>query len=225
MKNSTRTMIDLILLDVLSHIDKDRPSIDQKMSCWSEISVSFKSGGEKLHGRGEYLLGYSPTDVALDSLHTLLLAGEANKVVGAERPIWQIVGYCGMLHMVINPSVDSTVYGFITDSAIWEFVRVDNAGKIFTSDPLTNLSDVETWLGYLIESARKSMPTASPPVSPEDLSNFEINVERYTTGQPHGLAGEDDDDDEAAAKAFEDMYQKNLEEATKQNGGGVSNRY
>ncbi|KAJ3173003.1 hypothetical protein HDU88_004462 [Geranomyces variabilis] len=54
-ENSTRTIIDLVLLDVLSQDHTKEPdSSAQKMFTWTEISLPHKHGGHELNGRGDY---------------------------------------------------------------------------------------------------------------------------------------------------------------------------
>ncbi|KAJ3173002.1 hypothetical protein HDU88_004461 [Geranomyces variabilis] len=71
----------------------------------------------------------------------MLLAGET-KPAGGERPLWQIIAYCGMLHKLRLKHVESslyshnaTIYGFVTDSIVWEFVRIDYLHRSLHTKP------------------------------------------------------------------------------------------
>jgi hypothetical protein len=194
---TTRTAIDLLLLDVLH---KSRLPI--RLSCWGEISLSVENEKKKLNGRADYFLGYGARGER--SLHTLLIAGEA-KALNAPLNIWQIVAYAGIVHRERRKlkKTNSTTYGFITDSAIWKFIRVDNNSKVWISNPIVNTDEVGTWLRYIIDCAWKSTPSTTPATSHQKLSendgwkNFSVEVERFTTTEDEyrGIDHVEDDSD------------------------------
>ncbi|KAJ3045314.1 hypothetical protein HK097_001233 [Rhizophlyctis rosea] len=214
-----------------------------KPTAWLEISLSWPKGQDELSGRGDYFIGYSQSSDVEQALQMLLLAGEA-KVLDGEKNIGQIIAYCGILHLVSNGCGDllptfskfdfcilklrkqhvastptshkSTIYGFITDSSVWEFVRVDNFGSVVTSGPIVKAPEVLTWLAYLLTSARSSIPTASPDISLEGLSNFAYRVERFTVGTDDWMKMEEEVvDDEEEYRAFEKAFEENKTLASK----------
>ncbi|RKO89065.1 hypothetical protein BDK51DRAFT_25694 [Blyttiomyces helicus] len=69
-----------------------------------------------------------------------MLVCEEAKCYGAETNIWQIVAYCGIIHKArkLAGRFNSTVYGFVTNSAAWQFVRIDNKSTVWTSSDLDN---------------------------------------------------------------------------------------
>lgn len=216
---TTRTKIDIFLLDVTAHANKKSEN-DSGIGCWGEMSLSACRDGMQLNGRGDYFLGYGRGEGG-KSLHTLLIAGEA-KARGASMSIWQIIAYCGIIHNIRKTrpeSPNSTVYGFITDGAVWEFVRIDNDGKVWTSAPKTNETEVETWLAYLIHCSRRCTPSATPTSSLSvlyhaELDPFEAVVEKFITlpeingPQDDDNCTDDDDctDDEEEAVAFRNRF-------------------
>ncbi|KAI8825234.1 uncharacterized protein EV422DRAFT_606009 [Fimicolochytrium jonesii] len=187
-ENSTRTIIDLFLLDVMAQAqNREQDESAKIMSTWTEVSLS--------HIHEDFK----------DALHTMLFVGEA-KVAGGERSLWQIIAYCGMLrklrlkHVASSPySHNATIYGFVTDSIVWEFVRVDNNGKVFLSPAITSHIDVQTWLGYTLKCARQSTRTASPAVSQAELQEFSISIERFRKLAMPNPDDEDDPEEDARA--------------------------
>jgi hypothetical protein len=220
---TTRTAIDLTLLDVLnSEVFKDQDGC--RLQCWGEISLSATGGGMKLSGRADYFLGYGRgSHAAQQSLHTMLIAGEA-KAPGAALNFWQIIAYCGIIHKLRKncpDSPNSTVYGFLTDSYGWRFIRVDNDSTVFTSDLIARKEDVHTWLAYLIRCAERSTPPATPTSSDSDLylselQDFKVVVERFRTLDDKREPPEEDSESDVDDSLEAELYIRQVEEGFRQ---------
>ncbi|RKO85398.1 hypothetical protein BDK51DRAFT_34710 [Blyttiomyces helicus] len=96
---------------------------------------------------------------------------------------------------------NATVYGFLTDSVFWEFVRIDNESKVWTAS-VSSLTDAITWLRYILDCAERSTPSTTPTTSNDDLrnnelDNFKIVVERFRTIE--GDESEDEEEEEEDA--------------------------
>lgn len=198
---TTRTSIDNILLEALTK----QTAGGKALQCYGEVFVRARFG-QKLHlnVKADYYLSYADP-FSDDGLQSLLVAGEA-KALGEARNIYQLIGYCGVIHRhrkaIKRPN--ATVYGFICDGAVWEFVRIDNQSVVWTSPTITEPAKILAWLGYVIECARHSSTSSSPAVSEEDLAkdaNFEIQVERFATSSRFTL-DDDEVDDEEEAEAY-----------------------
>ncbi|KAJ3054860.1 hypothetical protein HK097_000616 [Rhizophlyctis rosea] len=90
----------------------------------------------------------------------------------------------------------------------WEFVWVDNNGVIVNSAVISEISEVQTWLSYIIINARSSTPTAIPKMSLEDLSKFAVKIERFTTATSSSKEELVVDEDEL--RAFEQEFKRQL---------------
>ncbi|RKO83486.1 hypothetical protein BDK51DRAFT_49915 [Blyttiomyces helicus] len=133
----------------------------------------------------------------------MLVCGEA-KCYLAEMNIWEIVAYCGVIHKArkLAGRPNSTVYGFLTDSVFWEFVRIDNKSKVWTSLVVSE-EDAPTWLMYILDCAERSTPSTTPTTSNDDqrkneLDNFKIVVERFRT-----IEGDDSEDESEEEEVVE----------------------
>ena len=50
--------------------------------------------------------------------------------------VWQLIAYTGILHKNRQFKYNKAIafsYGIITDSRLWQFIRVDNTGKVLAS--------------------------------------------------------------------------------------------
>ncbi|RKO91915.1 hypothetical protein BDK51DRAFT_43937 [Blyttiomyces helicus] len=128
-------------------------------------------------------LGYGDLSNKTD-INSILVCGEA-KCNNSPQNIWQIVAYCGIVHKarLTQKKQNSTVYGFVTDAKVCEFVRIDNESKFGTSAKASTLRKTMTWLRYC---AQKSIPSSTPATSKSDLpnnqlKNFKLVVERFRT--------------------------------------------
>jgi hypothetical protein len=199
-ESTTRTIIDMILLDALSECQID---IGQKLACWGEVSLRWKEPGQAvgLNGSSDYVFGYGTCDTQTEQL---LLVGEA-KALGEQLLTWQLVAYLGIIHRARKQAArqNSTVYGFLTDSRLWQFFRIDNDSKVWAStifDRQAAAKDIWSWLVYMVDSARRSTPSSSPLSSTFDiaieLSNFCVLGERFTfvSVPDHGSDVNDDVD-------------------------------
>ena len=174
---TTRTVIDLNLMEIL----KQDPSL-RPFGCWGEVSITFQGGGIQLNGKSDYFLGYGVP--GNETLEGMLVGGEA-KARGQMFNIWQIIGYCGIIHNIrkSKSKITCTVYGFVTDSSIWEFIRIDNDSVVYTSSPIANNEEILSWLKYILHCAMLSTPTANPYNSESELKEFSIKIEKFWTLQ------------------------------------------
>ncbi|RKO90823.1 hypothetical protein BDK51DRAFT_41873 [Blyttiomyces helicus] len=190
-ENTTRTLIDLMLLDVLDHSA-------ERIGGWGEVELSWTDGPIILTGYSDYVLSYGDLSDKTD-MSSVLVCGEA-KCSDAKQNIWQIVAYCGIVHKarLALEKQNVTVYGFMTDGDSWEFVRIDNESNVWTTK-VSTLRKAMTWLRYILDCAQKSTPSSTPTTSKTDLrkkelKNFKLVVERFRTMD--GVDESEDDEDE-----------------------------
>ncbi|RKO91015.1 hypothetical protein BDK51DRAFT_28303 [Blyttiomyces helicus] len=195
-ENTTRTRIDQILLDVLHHTPLP------KLSCWGEVLLKWDGGKKSLTGSADYVLGYGGRSQC-EYMESILVCGEAKRS-GAAWNIWQIVAYCGVVHKsrIAQGKQNTTVYGFLTDSSFWEFIRIDNNSQVWTAK-VAGEGDAMTWLAYILDCAQKSTPSDTPTASLEDmtreLENFAVVVGRIETGDEN-LEEDDEEEDSLLTK-------------------------
>ncbi|RKO92342.1 hypothetical protein BDK51DRAFT_49327 [Blyttiomyces helicus] len=128
-------------------------------------------------------------------MRTKLVCGEA-KCYLAPTNIWQFIAYCGVIHKARKSAgrQNSTVYGFVTNSAAWQFVRIHSKSKVWTSLVVSE-EDATTWLSDL----RKN-----------EVDNFKIVVERFRTIEGDESEDESKEEEEDGTDLVRGMDKLNI---------------
>ncbi|RKO84199.1 hypothetical protein BDK51DRAFT_51365 [Blyttiomyces helicus] len=192
-EKTTRTEIDLILLDVLNATPEiilldDLNDTPETIGCWGEVELSWIDGPTILTGYCDYVLSYGELTEITD-ISSILVCGQVNCKEAQKKNIWHIVAYCGIVHKarIALGEYNKFVYGFMTDGDTWEFVCIDNASQVWTIK-VSTLRKAMAWLRHILYSAqRASTPVAAKPIASKSnlrkkkLKNFNLVVERFRT--------------------------------------------
>lgn len=181
-ESTTRTFIDLILLDILSRQNFD---FEFKFNCFGEVSglkypENPSENDDWFSGRADYFLGYG---LGAKSLETLLICVEA-KAGNGRWNIWQLIAYMGIIHKKRQEKskINANVYGIFTNSINWQFFRIDNTSKVWASDTINITSrrnEIWSWMSYIIDISSKSTPTNSMANLKSLEHHFERDIEQF----------------------------------------------
>jgi hypothetical protein len=206
-ENTTRTLIDMVILDVIDH-GQDDIGPKNPLLVYGEVHCEFTDHDKNL-GFNEfcdYGLGY-------DIKRGGVTIGIEAKKLDEKMDIWQIIGYVGILHKYRVAKSDSnitTCYGVVTDSSLWQFVKIDDTGKIFTSrkiDCTQNWIEIWTWMNYILQNARRISATSTPASSLEHISkgNFSVVVESFAVDSGTNVDDDDESNDQELAGMLADF--------------------
>jgi hypothetical protein len=206
-ENTTRTVIDIVIFDVIGH-GQDASGMETPLLVYGEVHCEFKNHDNNLglNGFCDYGLGH---DIKRGGV---TIGIEARKL-DEKMDIWQIICYVGILHKYRaakdNDKI-TTCYGVVTDSSLWQFVKIDDSGKVFTSrriDCTQNWAEIWTWMNYILQNARRVSATTTPASSLENISkeNFSVVVESFAVDNGTGSDDDDDSDDPELAAMLADF--------------------
>ena len=188
-ENTTRTFIDLVLADVLARQKTELTS--QALVCFGglplkwPLEATLKNKIAGINGISDYCIGYDNEKKTLDTLLFVIEAKRPNE----KWNIYQLIGYMGILqqHRIKKmkkrkETKNCTIYGILSDSELWQFFRLDNFGKAWSSEPLyfpSRQEEIWNWINFLIDCSKNSTPSATPTASISALHHFERDVEKF----------------------------------------------
>jgi hypothetical protein len=171
---SKRTAIDMVLRDVVAREEFN----GLKIFCEVYFEVVSVVGNKrrKLTGRNDYNVGHAGLIASLSPpKHTHLIAVEAKKNWDDED-VKQCINEAGAIHKARKEEGkgNSKVWGIITNGGLWRFLKIDNDGQVFVTDPyVLNLTtyDEEQLLRvyclvyHVVKCSFEASPTTTPASS------------------------------------------------------------
>lgn len=144
-----RTVLDLIIMDLLRHLeDKDA---HHRLQVSTEVPVSIRIQDvygihEIVKARADWALGYG-TDK--NDTGSILLVVEANPYESAPVGMPQLLVYMAAVQEARQDRVNSSVFGMVSDSKEFRFCFLNAQKTLFTSEPFTWATKQSTIIAYI----------------------------------------------------------------------------
>ena len=173
----SRTILDLILVDRLYHLeDKDS---SRRLQLSAEVTMSVKASDtygnpELLRGRADWALGYGQTKVDIGAI---LLIVEAKPFENFHIGLPQLVVYMASVYEARKGKTNRTVFGMVSDAKDFKFTFLNENKKLFISESYSWVKRQSTILSYIdmmLENAIHSSPhTTTVKVGNRNLYRFQ----------------------------------------------------
>jgi hypothetical protein len=161
----SRTVLDLILVDRLRHLeDKDE---FHKLLLSAEVPVSVNiqgqfGGPELIRGRADWVLGYGKDKTNTGSI---LMVVEAKRSQNATIGLAQMLVYMAAVQEARLGHTNNTIFGMLSDSKEFKFALLDSNKKFYVSSPLFWYKDQQAIISYIdamLLDAIQSSPHTTP---------------------------------------------------------------
>jgi hypothetical protein len=161
----SRTILDLILVDRLRHLeDKDA---FHKLLLSAEVPLSVNGqdefgGPELIKGRADWVLGYGKDKANTGSI---LIVVEAKALGNASIGLAQMLVYMAAVHEARLGHTNNSVFGMLSDGEEFIFAFLDSNKKFHDSVPLfwkVNQQAIISYLDAMLLDAIQSSPHTTP---------------------------------------------------------------
>ena len=202
----SRTALDLILIDRLQHL-QDEDAHDQ-LCLSAEVTITVKTqdfdgNSELIRGRADWALGYGRDKTETGSI---LIVVEAKPVGEASTGLPQLMIYMAGVFESRRTRSNNTVFGMVSDGAIFWFAFLDHNKKFYVSSPYKWATNQPTILAY-IDTILLDAIHSSPHTTPTKFHNTSLlNCPRYLKGQwKFGEGSEDGVEEQSDPDDFVDI--------------------
>lgn len=189
-----RTIIDLIILDRLKHLEDHSAAHRLQVSAEVPVSVRIRDvyGNDQLvRGRADWALGYGTTKSETGAI-LLMVEAKPNEAASVGMP--QLLVYMAAVQDARRDRVNRTVFGMLTDSDEFRFAFLDEKRKLFVSRPLLWAIDQNLIITY-IDNILIDAIESSPHTTPRKLHNRTIHNYRKALGRKWKFGDETDDEE------------------------------
>lgn len=196
----SRTVLDLILIDRLRHLE-DKDAYHQLLLS-AEVPVTVKvkdidvdSGDELIKGRADWVLGYGRDKANTGSI---LVVVEAKPMQKASIALPQLLVYMTGIHEARKGKPNRSVFGMLSDSKEFRFAFLNEDKKLHVSRTLHWAVEASKILAY-IDTMLLDAIHSSPHTTPEKArNNTLLRYPQYLRGKWTFGEQEEEDDTEAA---------------------------
>jgi len=215
----SHTVLDLILVDRLQHLE-DKDAFHQLiLSAEVPVSVKIKADDGKpelIRGRADWVLGYGKTKANTGSI-LIVVEAKLNGDVSVGLP--QMVVYMVAVYEARLGHTNRTIFGMLSDGVEFRFTFLDSNKKFHMSHLLNWIQDQQAIISY-IDAMLLDAIHSSPHTTPIKSQNKTLNRHpQYLKGR---WAFGDDAEDEVETE--EEIYEDDIVDIVKVNGGLVLRR-
>jgi len=205
-----RTVLDLLLVDRLHHLEDEDTFRQLRLSAEVPVSVPICVNGkhELVKGRADWALGYGNNKAETGSI---LVAVEAKPRQQASVGLPQLLVYMAAIQEARRGYTNNVVFGMVSDSREFRFAFLDLDKEFHDSRPLIWRRDKQVVISYidamLLDAIQSSPHTTSTKVHNKCLRKYRQYVGgRWAFGQHAEYEAEmaeaetDEDEDEVEAE-------------------------
>ncbi|KAJ3011283.1 hypothetical protein HKX48_006925 [Thoreauomyces humboldtii] len=207
-----RSRVDVFLAEALFHHGGASASASAgagaeaaALKCYGEVEFSMSSFDKKLRlsGRGEYTIAWGDSSSARARNVSLIVEAKTMaRGVSNRDDLIQVMTYMAIAHKerLTAKKVNPGVFGIITSSIEWVFLRIDNEGIPSRTKAYTvvgDLQEIVRHLAFVMAAAMSSSPTTSPVYSMDDLAmggrlGGLSSIPNFTVAMPGAIPEETD---------------------------------
>ncbi len=170
-----RTVLDLIIVDRLRHLEDRDTHHRLKVSAEVPVSIRIKDiygNNEIIKGRADWALGYG---IEKSDTGAILLIVEAKPYESAAVGMPQLLVYMAGVYeaRARQDRVNKSVFGMVSDSREFRFSFLNEKKKFFTSKPFIWAIEQSTIIAY-IDMMLINAIESSPPTTPRKTNNQSI---------------------------------------------------
>jgi hypothetical protein len=166
----SRTVLDLILIDRLQHLE-DKDAFHQLiLSAKVPVSVNTLDQfgkPELIKGRADWVLGYGKTKAHTGSI---LIIVESKAYGSASIGVAQMLVYMAAVHEARRGYTNDSVFGMLSDSEEFRFAFLDSNKKFHRSRLFEWYIDQQTIISY-IDAMLLDAIQSSPHTTPTKIQN------------------------------------------------------
>ncbi|MCJ1396251.1 Molybdopterin synthase catalytic subunit [Xylographa bjoerkii] len=168
-----RTVLDLIIIDRLSHLE-DRDAY-HRLQVSAEVPVSIRvkdtyGNDEIIKGRADWALSYGADK---NDTGAVLLVVEAKPYESATVGMPQLLVYMAAVHEERRTRNNRSVFGMVSDSKDFRFAFLSEEKKLFVSMPFVWFAQQSTIIAY-IDMMLINAIESSPHTTPQKINNTTI---------------------------------------------------
>lgn len=189
-ESTVRTIFDILICDRLEALDDTFAARHLKVAAEVQMAVPTKND-KKITGRADWTLGYMDEK---ERLHEMLVIIEAKARGQLANAIPQLLAYLTAVQEArTNPGKgNSTVFGLITDSDMFQFMVLKEGRQAFISKAIDWIDDrdlVVSFLDHILCDAIDASPHTTPMrTRNRKIKRFEESLDStYSFGTEKGV--------------------------------------